>query len=125
MIVRMFAVSVVAASFLGVPALCMGGVITHACDCASETACNCQADCDHDSGCGHESGCSDDPCSIQVVRTDRQGPEVVTVSSHAIPATFVHSIDTQPSPQTVCACVRERFGGDTLPFPPSDLPLLI
>lgn len=125
MVEKLFAVSVVVASFVGVPALCMGGVITHACDCASETACNCESDCDYDFGCGHESGCSDDPCSIQVVRTDRQGAKVVTVSSPAIPATFVFITDTKPSPQSVRAGIRERFGGDTLRFHLSDLPLLI
>jgi len=125
MIVRMVAVFVVVASFVGVPALCMGGVITHACDCASETACNCHADCDHDSGCGHESGCSDDPCTIQVVRTDRQSDKTGTVSSPAVSTTILFISDTQPSLQTTRTGARERFGGNALPFPPSDLPLLI
>ena len=125
MMVRILTISVALASFQVVPALCLGGVIRHACDCAAETACDCKADCNHESGCGHEGGCADDPCSIQVVRTGRQSDDVVTVSPPVVSTTIIHIAVTQPSIQTEGAGTRGWPGGKNLPLPSSDLPLLI
>lgn len=120
-------VTIVAAlnSLLIVPALCMGGVITHACECVEETCCPTECDCDDRSGCGHESGCSDDPCSVVVVRPQRQGDDVAAVSSPVVFTTIIQTAVTQTSVQTVRAGLYEWPGGKMLPLPPSDLPLLI
>ena len=124
-------ISVVLASFLVVPALCMGGLITHACDCATETACHCGVDgehesgCEDESGCGHEGDCSDDPCSVQVVRPNRQSDDVVTVSPPAASATIIYIAVKRPSVQTEHAGTHECLGGKNLSLPSGDLPLLI
>lgn len=120
-------VTIVAAlnSLLIVPALCVGGMITHACDCVEETCCPAECDCDDRSGCGHESGCADDPCSVLVVRPQRQSDNVVAVASPVVVTTIFHIAVTQASAQAVRAGLRERPGGKMLPLPPGDLPLLI
>ena len=118
-------ISVAVASFLVVPALCIGGVITHACECASEFACACNTGCEHESGCGHESGCADDPCGIRVVRPVRRGDDVVTVSTPAIFTTIISTNLNTRSAQMVDAGTYESPGDKRLPFPSSDLPLLI
>ncbi len=122
---RILTISVLLGSLLAVPALCMGGVLTHACECASESPCPCEAGCEHDSGCGHEGECPDDPCSIRVIRPERRADNVVTVSQPAISTPIILSAVTLPSAQGVRASAREWPNGKKLPFPSSDLPLLI
>ena len=128
---KILAIFVAVASFLAVPAMCMGGMISHACECASEIACLCETDCEHEPDCGHdgdcrhEGGCADDPCSVRVVLTQRQCDDVVTVSP-PIPSTMIIlTAVSQTSTRLVRAGTHEWAGGIKLPLPPSDLPLLI
>ncbi|GJM24703.1 MAG: hypothetical protein DHS20C16_11180 [Phycisphaerae bacterium] len=132
---KILAIFVAVASFLAVPAMCMGGMISHACECASEIACLCETDCEHepdgghdgghDGDCRHEGGCADDPCSVRVVLTQRQGDDVVTVSQPIISNMIILTAVSQTSTRLVRAGTHEWAGGITLPLPPSDLPLLI
>lgn len=107
-------VLVVVLSVMVVPALCMGGVLLHPCDCC------------HEDDCGHEDACASDPCSEWVVRHDD----------------FTHGFtETQPAPAGQANADPARISYDDafrgerripvapprpmLPFPASDLPLLI
>ena len=126
-----------AAWLLAVPVLCMGGVITHACECASESAdaresgCAHQTDdghethCDHQTGCGHEGGCPDDPCSIGVLRLERQGDDVVAASLPAVPTPIILPTVNQPLDRVRRAGEHESPSAKKLPFLASGLPLLI
>lgn len=122
---RILTISVAVASFLVVPALCVGGVIMHACDCVKGTCCPPERDCNGRSGCGHESGCSDDPCSVRVVRPERQNAVALTVFHPAVSTAIILVTVTQPSVQTERAGTQEWPDGKKLPFRPNDLPLLI
>lgn len=122
---RILTISVVFGSLLADPALCMGGAITHACECGSEPLCGCDTECDHEDGCGHEGGCPDDPCSIRVIRPERQDEIVITDYQPAVSTAILAAPMMQPSVQTARADAREMRGSKQLPFPPSDLPLLI
>lgn len=123
--VRVLTISVGVASFLVVPPLCMGGVITHACESVSESACTHETGHEHESGCGHEGGCPDDPCSVRFVRPEHYGDDVAAVAQPAISTTIILTTVNQPPAQMVLAGTHELPGGKKLPFPPSDLPLLI
>ena len=121
---RMVTIAAALSSLLIVPALCVSGVITHACDCAEETRCPPDCDCDRESDCRHEGECPDDPCSIRVVRTERQGDNVMGASA---PSTCVSTFDheTEPPGRTVFADLTESPGRNNQPYPSSDLPLLV
>ncbi len=60
---RTFLLTVGLWTFLAVPYLCLGGVITHACPT------------DSGDNCGHEETCASDPCS-QTARTGTSQPTV-------------------------------------------------
>ena len=94
------------------PGLCAGGVLHHSCECSEPT------DCGH--GCGErEDGCSDDPWSpITTGRNLTVAPEVVASSGPA-PA---HAPAAAPRFPGVFVLLRHV---QKLPFPPSDVPLLI
>lgn len=125
LMVKILTISVAVASFLAVPALCVGGVITHACECDSGCPCTGEADCGHEAGCGHEGGCPDDPCSIGVLRPERHGNDIVTPSHPAASTAIIPAAERQSWAKSVCARVFELPCAGTLPFPPSDHPLLI
>ena len=121
---RMVTIAAALSSLLIVPALCVSGVITHACDCAEETRCPPDCDCDRESDCRHEGECPDDPCSIRVVRTERQGGNVMGAPE---PSTCVSKLDhetAQPG-RTVFAALTSSSGRNNQPYPSSDLPLLV
>ncbi len=64
--------SLLVATLVGAPSLCMAGVVTHACDCATQRDCHHDDDCGHeDDGCHHEGDCPDDPCSVLAVPAKR------------------------------------------------------
>lgn len=114
-----------------VPALCMGGAIVHPCD---PTAGACmdlagRTDCPQDpsDGCGHEDSCSTDPCgSFKAVKASG-GSDVEPALSIAWP----HIGDAALSSMTQAERVKASTSASEsppdahLPFPPSDLPLLI
>ena len=112
------------ASFLVVPALCVGGMITHACDCPTDPPA-CHTDCGHEVGCGHEGECPDDPCSVRVVRPQRHNDDVVTISHTVVSTSIILTAVTQPSLKTDRAGAQQWSGGGRLPFLPGDLPLLV
>ncbi len=112
-------------ALLALPALCAAGVIGHTCDCVSESACVCQTDDGHDSGCGHESECPDDPCSIHVVRPERQNDNTAPVLLPVASITTILAVIHQPASLVLPAGIYEMPDGTKLPFPPSDLPLLV
>jgi len=51
-------------AFIGMPALCTGGILTHPCDCRHSQ----EADHGEKGGCGHETECESDPCGVVVIR---------------------------------------------------------
>ena len=53
-------------AFIGLPALCVGGMLTHPCACPHAD----EADHPENEGCGHESDCATDPCGEIVTRPD-------------------------------------------------------
>lgn len=112
-------------ALLATPALCMGGVITHVCECAADPTCTCEPGCGEESGCQHESGCSDDPCNIIVARSERQGNDVVAVFQPATGSSTLLCVDEQKLARRFRADVYESSHRKNLPFPCSDLPLLI
>jgi len=126
------ALVLVVGALVAVPALCVGGLIEHPCDCEpchDRGAPGPGRDGGHEDdggGCGHEDTCVNDPCTSLVARQDRSD----------------ETIDDWPP----CACFSiELFGlirdslndralgrdgrptgcSPNLPYPPSDLPLLI
>ena len=53
-------------ALLLMPALCVGGVLMHPCECTHSE----DADHPEESGCGHESHCAADPCGDIVTKPD-------------------------------------------------------
>jgi hypothetical protein len=95
------------------PALCMGEVLEHACDC------------DHDVECEHEENCTTDPCSDVIRwREASESLEPAPTWAPALPPTcepfqladLSAACDVDPPPRAH----RQR-----LPYPPSDVPLRI
>ena len=82
-----FCIAIGVWALLLMPALCVGGVLIHPCDCTHS------GDEDHPEkgGCGHESQCAADPCGDVVTR-----PSETQDISIAIEASFVG----QPIPIT-------------------------
>jgi len=128
---RMVAIVVVLGPLLIVPALCEGGVITHACDCADQTCCPPECDCIGDSGCRHsckKGDCSGDPCSLRFVRTGRQGDPAIEAPE---PATSASPGLCEGGPFMVRTALAQfpfllkSMRRNNQPYPPSDLPLLI
>ena len=112
-----------------VPALCMGGVIVHACDCPTD-ACDDSANesarmPEQKDGCGHESACSNDPCAIW--RAGRAESTTHLEMDFFLAPIPVGDPDLEagglaPAPR---ALIAETPSMTHLPYPPSDLPLLI
>lgn len=100
-------------ALLLLPALCTGGAVGHACECG-----------DADSCC-HETDCPSDPCSqVTAVRAQRSselvltGPTPVTCSLLCVILPQSFSVETTDR-------AFEVLAQPTLPYPPSDVPLLI
>ena len=120
---RIVAISFAVGWLLDVPTLCVSGLITHACECVDVLASPCDPGCGHEAGCHHENGCSDDPCSTPVVRNQRPRDGVDTTPPSPVPCV---AFNTGPrSDQTIRSEGRTSSRPQGLPFPPSDIPLLI
>ena len=110
---RLATISILVWAFLAVPALCIGGVLLHACQCADV------------GDCAHEVACAEDPCGDLVVRPDSSdgvddaGPRVVEKLPSFSEATLKQPIAATSHPSSL------PFPGQNLSLPPSDLPLLI
>jgi hypothetical protein len=63
--------------------MCVGGLITHPCECESEHGCHPESGGEHDSDCHHEDTCADDPCGNLVTLLTRPtvsvGPSLETL----------------------------------------------
>ena len=124
------AILIVISSLVVVPALCMGGVITHVCECdeapLSGTHSEDEHEHDSDSGCGHESDCADDPCENLVVRLDRHADDVTADLQSPVPCELLPVLAIVHG--DIQAVRINDFGlppSKHLPFPISDIPLLI
>ncbi len=99
------------------PILCMGGVLDQHCDCDAEMA------------CGHEEDCAADPCrSLVAARSSSRSTPLLAYDSFPVPAFTAGLCALLPvrasmllrhyaEEQTAHAC--------RLPFPRSDVPLLL
>ena len=128
---RLLTISLVLTSLPAVPVLCVAGVVTHACECFSEALQPCETDCNHETDhghetrCGHESECPDDPCSIRAVRPHYRSDDVVGLSHAAPAAGFNPATVKHLLVESDFTSGSEFRGAKKLPYPPSDLPLLI
>jgi hypothetical protein len=112
-----------------VPALCLGGVLVHPCECPVE-GCEDSANelgCvpEEKDGCGHESSCSGDPCAmLRVGQTAFAADLEMTLFVAPI---SIHDADIEIDRLAQAPGVRsaETPPRTSLPYPPSDLPLLI
>jgi len=97
------------------PALCVAGVLSHACECTERAGCDHSSDCEHESGCTHESDCASDPCDEAVPRVQRQADPVVEASVFILLPMFVPQ-----GAEPIFASSRAKSadsGGGTPPFP--------
>lgn len=100
-------------ALLVLPALCTGGAVGHSCDCSVA------------SSCPHETDCPSDPCSqLTLVRAQR-GNEVVLAGPTPVAYPSLCVILPQPFSAESADRVFEATAQPTLPYPPSDVPLLI
>ncbi|MEE8170201.1 MAG: hypothetical protein V3T70_06605 [Phycisphaerae bacterium] len=100
-------------AMLGVPSLCLSGELAHACE--------------HDSApmeCQHEQTCAGDPCEDVVIRGARTGELELAAAAVMVSA---HNVVPPPAREGVASLALsiESPPGVNLPFPTSDVPLLI
>ena len=128
---RILAISVALGPLLVLPALCMGGIIAHECACdtgpshPAEPLCRSDHNCGHHPGHGHERGCAEDPCNITAVRPVRGVGVVLDAPQPATWAQTGRGGDEPPVAVSTVAGANPRLGYKNLPFPLSDLPLLV
>jgi hypothetical protein len=107
----------IAFMLLAGPALCMGGLVTHECDCGHvETEMQCQ----------HEDSCPDDPCEALALPQERETGTLLdaelTWTPVSVSTAGMEFGSAQSSPLPVS---RSRADGWNLPYEQSDRPLLI
>lgn len=106
------------------PVLCRAGVLVHWCD-AAEAECCASCDCEGASPCSHEEGCEKDPCSQPIPRLEIEQAVAQAGGFAAVavpvedPATGVQACALRVS------LLDAHPPGTHLPFPDSDIPLLI
>lgn len=107
------------------PSLCAAGVIAHACGCADVMGCESACECETDAACHHEANCAEGPCSTLVTRPEREEPHLTTLAE--APVSIAHcSSEATVSRALIYACSwTESPPCGNLPYPPSDLPLLL
>ena len=87
--------------------------------------CNSEPGCEHESDCHHESTCSGDPCSNMVTRSNKRGVDGNPTLQSPAPRVTSGTIPAQGT------CLMFQCEGlatthlKNLPFPHSDIPLLI
>lgn len=113
---RLTVILMLAWTLLLLPALCTGGWLLHPCDCGSTI------------GCEHEEDCPSDPCETGLARPDSRSQgydegSASTASSSIVIEHFAKTLEPDASGRRI-STYRLAFQ-DGLPFPPSDLPLLI
>lgn len=112
---------------LATRALCAGGVISHPCDsdCAPITGQHNPAD--DGQGCDHEEGCASDPCSRMLFRSEQRYDSTDLApapQSSPLPLTCNSPPKNLRAPADLFDASRPP-GGPRLPFPSSDVPLLL
>ncbi len=122
---RRLVISAVLTAYLAVPVLCIGGVVLHVCECATEADCACDAHDHHESGCNHESGCSDDPCSRQVIRPERPNSDLVPMPQSAVGCVVALDAEIRAVARMVRFHSADSGPAKHLVRPPGALPLLI
>lgn len=128
---RVASVLLVAWALFLLPAFCVAGIVSHACDCESEAAPAACAECrndpsehPHESNCNHESGCGADPCTDTVARADRHNDEPLTVEIFAASALDDGNVQMlAPIGESVGTALPESRCPDSVHR--SDIPLLI
>ena len=97
---------------LALPVLCAGGWVVHPCECGPEL------------GCDHELECAADPCDFDLYRHDSStaSPTYCFQADAGIPGPLI-AVPSSSQTVRVPRLVHRMHGG--LPFPLSDLPLLI
>ena len=110
---------------LSLPWFCSAGVITHACECSEIAGCSHDSDCEHEFGCRHEGNCPEDPCGSVFTRAERQGDDVNEPGKAPSTCLAVVDDDVQRFSGADRAENVVRSQLPNLPFPLSDIPLLI
>jgi hypothetical protein len=107
------------------PRLCATGILTHPCDCAETTGSRPGCDGEPDAACPHEADCADDPCSPLVAKPTRKE----TKSAAPASAPMVSADMLSDEYGRLAGADRNRrsvsLTSGNLPYPPSDLPLLL
>ena len=106
----------VAFMLLAGPALCIGGLLTHECDCGHGEA---------EMECQHEESCSDDPCEPLLVQ-DRDARSLLDIEVPWVPVAVV-ARDVELTSTRWSRSARPPLPPDrwNLPYAQSDRPLLI
>lgn len=97
------------------PALCMGGVLEHACDCGVES----------DLECSHEDSCADDPCASVATRSGGDERAERDLAPPAVPTAFVAWAREPMRASTSPPAAPEPTDRARLPYAASDRPLRI
>ena len=129
---RYGAILLVVWALVGLPTLCIAGALPHDCACgdsrASAEPSDCtheQPHCSHNGACNHESDCGSDPCSkLTASRPEQYNDVAETVPLVVACPSFAASVSQRAS-LNVRESFSERVPGKNLPYPSSDLPLLI
>ncbi len=119
---RIAAIFMITWGLIITPALCVAGVLHHPCDPVSTS------DHEHDDPCPHESTCPQDPCgvvSVIVRATQYRDPgSMAEFLGAPAPAVAISACRESDVDTSVLPSLRSPPSG-RLPFPDSDIPLLI
>ena len=99
------------------PALCIGGLIEHECDCGQGGA---------EMQCQHEDSCSDDPCEPLVVPQEREARSLLDIELPWVPvALFTWDVELDSTRWSRTWSPPPPPDWSNLPYAQSDRPLLI
>lgn len=111
MIRGVFAILMVAWSFVGLPALCEAGDIAHACDCVPGAMCE------------HEDDCPDDPCGGIAATNQSRGRNELSLIAVLVIATLDLASELESEAVLIERPWLPEF--ERRPYPASDLPFRI
>lgn len=114
---RLFSSLFVAFMLLVGPAMCIGGLLTHECECGEGGV---------EMQCQHEDSCSDDPCESLTVPSDRDARSLLDIEVPWVPLEVV-TWDAELASAWRSWLSRPPLPPDgwNLPYAQSDRPLLI
>ena len=97
------------------PMLCLSGVLLHHCECGSEAQ------------CGHEEDCSTDPCKIVIAASKNQAGSFagVVVSCLPVAGSMTAMVEPLAGRALLSTGPIQIQKKPNLPFPSSDIPLLV